>query len=86
MGVDEFGLRADDHDSSLRTNLGGKDMAASIRHLRSWFPDRPSGRLVAYLGEATLLGWNHRMPWEREKSPVAHWAAGQQRFHRLPEL
>ena len=56
MGVDEFGLRADDHDSSFRTNLGGKDMAASIRHLRSWFPGRPSGRLVAYLGEATLWG------------------------------
>ncbi len=56
MGVDEFALRAEDHDSSLRTNLGGKDMAASIRHLRAWFPGRPSGRLVAYLGEATLLG------------------------------
>ena len=37
MRVDEFGLRADDHDSSLRTNLGGKDMAASIRHLRFCF-------------------------------------------------
>ena len=24
MGVDEFGLRADDHDSSLRTNSEGK--------------------------------------------------------------
>jgi hypothetical protein len=50
MGVDEFGLRADDQDSSLRTNLGAKDMAASIRRLQSWFP----GRLAAYLGEATL--------------------------------
>ncbi len=56
MGVDAFALRADDHDSSFRTNLGAKDMAASIRHFRSWFPGRPSGRLAAYLGEATLLG------------------------------
>ena len=56
MGVDEFGLRADDHDSSLRPNLGGKDMTASFSHLRSWFPSQPSGRLAAYLGEATLLG------------------------------
>jgi hypothetical protein len=55
-GVDEFGLRADDHDSLLRTDLGGKVMAASIRHLRSWFPGRPSRRLATYPGEATLLG------------------------------
>ena len=47
MGVDEFGLRADDHDSSLRTDFGGKDMAASIRHLRPWFLGRPSGRVAA---------------------------------------
>jgi len=49
MGVDEFGLRADDHDSSLRTNLEGKDMAASLRHLRSSFPGRSLGRLATYL-------------------------------------
>ena len=41
IGVNKFGLRADDHDSSLRTDFGGKVMASSIRHLRSWFPGRP---------------------------------------------
>ena len=56
MGVEEFGLRADDHDSSLRTNLGAKDMAASFRHLRSWFLGRPSGRVAPHLSQASLLG------------------------------
>jgi len=56
MGVEEFGLGADDHDSSLRTNLGGKDMAASFRHRRSWFLGRPPGRVAPYLGQASLLG------------------------------
>ena len=56
MGVEELGLGADDHYSLLRTNLEAKDMAASFRHLRSWFLSRRSGRIAVDLGQATLLG------------------------------